>query len=249
MKTGFQIIFILISSFLFLGNGCSQRVYQNILKYDSPTPLVYEVKIDTNKINSFVATDFGTMKGQYEGEKVDLVRIGYTSSTIKKHFVFNQQISIYGGRYFVNGLGPQTGTNYTDKNYDGNKYAFGLNGSIKAGVNFNFSGFRLGLGIEPMVVSEFGEFVTFRIEASDEGIIKNDDGYFNFLITFYPYLSYEFDESKIIGLQINVGYPGGLSPIISYQSGSNIFWVGYLPGNQRLNLGYMVDFNSIKSIF
>jgi len=249
MKIYFQIMFILISSILFMGNGCSQRVYQNILKYDSPAPLVYDVKIDSNKINSFVSFDFGTMKGQYEGEKADLLRIGYTSSTTKKHFVFNQQISFYGGRYFVNGLGPRTGTNYTDKNYDGNKYALGLNGSIKAGVNFNFSGFRLGLGFEPMVISEFGEFTSFRIDASDEGIIKNDDGYFNFLLTFFPYVSYEFDENKILGIQINVGYPGGFSPILSYQTGSQIFWIGYLPDNIRVNIGYMIDFNKIKSIF
>lgn len=233
---------------LFIQNGC-KRVYYQILRIESATPLIYEVKIDTNKVNSFGGIDYAFIEGYHSGEKVNVFRLSYTSTSTRKHTINNFHLSLYSGLYQVTGLGPYTGDNYTSQNFDGYKWAFGVNASFKSGLNFNFSDFRLGIGIEPNVNLELGDYYLFRVDAENKGVIENADGVFNLFVNVFPYLSYYFNESKLVSFQFNLGYPGGISPVLSYQSGSNVFWIGYVPATIRFNVGYMLDFNSIKSKF
>lgn len=239
---------IALSVLFIFGSGC-KRAYYNLMKLDSATPLVYEVEIDTSNIKTFGGIDYGYIRGQFEGEKVDIFRVYYTSTSTKKHSIFNLQLSAYAGRYLVSGLGPYSGGNFTAINYDGYKWAYGATASFKSGINFNFSDFRLGIGLEPMFILEFGDYYSFRIDAAEQGVISNEDGFANLLVNVFPYLSYYFDKNKLIAFQISLGLPGGISPVLSYQSGSNIFWIGYIPTTIRFNVGYMKDFNSIKSQF
>ncbi len=248
MNYFFRILFTFPIILIIFQAGC-KRVYYKIIRLESSSPLIYEVKVDTNKINAFGGIDYAYIEGYYEGEKVDVIRLSYTSSITQKHTITNYHLSIYSGRYFVSGLSPRYGYNFTDIDFNGYKWAFGANASFKAGANFNFSEFRLGLGIEPNINLEFGDYYNFRKDASNTGVIENADGVFNFFVNIFPYLSYYFDDSKLMNFQLNLGYPGGISPVLSYQFGSNIFWVGYIPATIRLNIGYMMDFNSIKSQF
>lgn len=248
MKNFIQILMFVSLTFLISQNGC-KRAYYKIMRIESATPLIYEVKVDTNKINSFGGIDYASIEGYYEGEKVDVIRFSYTSTTTKKHTISNLHFSIYSGRYLVSGLNPRSGDNYTDLNFDGYKWAVGANASFKTGANFNFSDFRLGIGIEPNLDLEFGDYYLFRMDAENKGVIENSDGLINFFVNVFPYFSYYFDDSKLMSFQFNIGYPGGISPVLSYQSGSNIFWVGYIPATIRWNVGYMMDFSSIKSQF
>lgn len=66
-----KIIFysILLSSFLIVFNGCFiPRKYYDLITYNSPTPLVFEVQIDTIKINKLIGVDASFIEGEYEGE-------------------------------------------------------------------------------------------------------------------------------------------------------------------------------------
>ncbi|MGB9665222.1 MAG: hypothetical protein ACPL25_09955 [Ignavibacteria bacterium] len=219
------------------------------MRYQSATPLVYEVKADTNIINSFSGLDYAFIKGDYEGEKIEVIRFSYNAGSTKKHTISNLHFSVYGGRYLVSGLSPYTGENFTEVNYDGYKWAFGASASLKAGANFNFNDFRIGVGVEPNVNFEFGDYYSFRVNASKKGIIENGDGLITIFFNVFPYFSYYFDNDELIAFQCNLGLPGFISPILSYQSGNGIFWVEYIPPSKRIDIGYMLDFNSIKAQF
>lgn len=210
--------------------------------------MFYEVKIDTNTVRSFSGIDYSFINGDYLNEKINLIRFNYSNSKTYKHTNYNTRFSVYGGVYTVSGLGPYDGANYTGINYNGNKSAFGASFSYLGGINFNIKDFRIGLGIEPTVLLEFGEFNEFRLDAADKGIIANDDGFVNVLFSVFPFCSYYFDESKVLALQMNIGYPGGITPSISYQTGENVFWISYLPG-YRISTGYSIDFQKLVNQF
>ncbi len=227
-----------------MGNGCGKRTYYQLITYDSTLPLIYEVKRDTTAVNSFAGIDFMNYDGHYDGERINILRLSYQNSTTKKYSVTNLSFQLITGNYQVNGIDKM----YTfDSVYDGNKFGIGGRVSLSGGINFNINEFRLGLGIEPSLSFDFGNFYSFRIDAAKKGIIDNDDGFINLYLNLFPYLSIPIGNGKLINLQMNIGMPGFISPILSFQMDDYIFWAGY--NKLRINAGLSISSNLIKRAF
>lgn len=244
MKSIFLVVFTLIGSFIFMGNGCGKRTYYQLITYDAPTPLVFEVVKDTTRFNSFVGLDFMHFSNPYPDENIQIARLTYQNSNTKKFSVTNLNFQVFAGNYRVSGI---DGVYSQDSIYNGNKFGLGGRASISMGINFNIKGFRIGLGIEPSLNLDFGEYLNFRKNASNDGVIESNDDFIKLYLNIFPYLSIPFGKSTILNLQTNVGMPGGFSPIISLQVENSIVWISYL--NQRTNVGYMLNYDLVKSIF
>ncbi len=237
------IILSFIVYFIFGGNGCSTRVYDSLINYNSPTPIVYEKVSDSIKINKFVGADLRFGKGDYDKEDLALLRFAFNYVTTKENTFSNTSIIAYGGYYKVDGLGAKQGANYTDINYEGRKWGGGLLGNIKVGLNFKFTNFKLGSGIDFLAVAEIGEFLDFRNTAKELGVIDSDRGWASANFSLFLFGAYQFQNSSILSFQINLGKPGLFSPILSYQINDNVYWISY-SGN-RGNLGFMTSINKI----
>ncbi len=242
MNSKYFILIILFSSFFFLGNGCGKRTYYQLITYDSPTPLVYEVIKDTTRLSSFVGIDAMQYNGYYEDEKIQIVRLNYQYSNTKKFSVENTCFQIIAGNYKVYGI---DGNYILDSIYDGNKFGFGGRVSISGGLNFNIKGFRIGLGIEPSLNFDFGNFYSFRKNAGHLGVINSSADFIKLALNVFPYLSIPLGESSILNFQTNIGYPGFISPLLNFQFDDYILWIGYI--QDRINLGLMINYNLIKN--
>ena len=215
-----------------------------MITYDSPTPMILEVKNDSTSGNSFAGLDYMYMNGNYQGEKINIVRLSYQTSNTKKFSVTNFNFQVFYGNYLVKGID----NSYTSiKGYDGIKSGFGARASVMGGLNLNIKEFRLGLGIEPSINFDFGDYHSFRIDASEKGIIESDAGFMDFNLNIFPYISIPVSKNSLINLQMNIGFPGFISPIISLQKENYIFWAGYAV--TRVNAGLMVNYDLIKSNF
>lgn len=244
MKRKVLIPIIVFSSLFFLGNGCGKRTYYQLISYDSTLPLIYEVKRDTTTVNSFAGIDFMNYDGHNDGERINILRLSYQNSTTKKFSVTNLGFQLIAGNYKVNGIDKK----YTlDSVYDGNKFGIGGRVNLSGGLNFNIKGFRMGLGIEPSLSFDFGNFYSFRIDAAKKGVINSDGGFINLYLNLFPYLSIPIGNGKLINLQTNIGMPGFFSPILSLQMDDYIFWACY--NKARINAGLSINSDLIKSAF
>lgn len=229
--------------FIFAINGCNKRVYDALINYNSPTPIVFETITDSNKVNKFLGADIRYSKGSYADENLALLRLTFNYVTTKDHAFSNTSVIGYGGFYTVNGLGAKQGYNFTDINFDGRKWGAGLLGNIKVGINFKFTNFKLGSGIDFLAGAETGEFLDFRNSAHKLGVIESNNGWASASLSLFFFGSYKFENSSFLNLQINLGKPGFISPIISYQQKEKVFWMSYLI--DRGNLGFMTSLGSI----
>lgn len=235
---------ILLSSFFFLGNGCGKRIYYQMITYDNPTPMILEVKMDSTKGNSFAGLDYMQLNGKYPDEEINIIRLNYQTSITKKFSVTNFGVQVFAGNYLVKGI---DGKFTSDSVYDGNKFGYGGRASVMGGLNFNIKGFRLGLGFEPSISFDFGDYSTFRINASKKGIIDSDAGFIKFNLNIFPYISIPVTKSSLINLQMNIGFPGFISPIITFQHENYVVWISHT--GERINIGLMVNYDVIKSNF
>lgn len=240
----FFILFILIAFFLLSGTGCKRRYY-DLITYNSPTQIISEVVVDTQKITNFVGTDISLMKGRYNGERIFILRTNYANAVTKDHGFINIGGTVYGGFYKVSGLGPYEEENYTSTNYNGNYFGLGATANLKMGLNLKFSNFKLGIGVDLYGGLEGGEYLSFRKDAKSKGVIWGSDDPITAMINGFIFSSYRFLPSSLVNLQINLGTPGYFSPILTYQHRDNVYHLSYMPEVERVNLGFMVSLTKI----
>ncbi|MFN4111028.1 MAG: hypothetical protein ACK4G1_02040 [Ignavibacteria bacterium] len=244
MKQKVVFPLILISTFFFMGNGCGKRTYYQLIAYDSPTPIIFEVKMDSVRTNAFAGIDYMHMNGYHENEKINIVRLNYQTTNTGKFNLSNFSLQAFYGTYFVKGIDGQ----YTsDSVYDGIKSGYGARVSYTGGLNFNIKGFRLGIGVEPSVNFDFGEYYHFRTNADRKGVIESNADFIKLNLNIIPYVSIPVSGNSLINMQMNVGIPGFISPIISLQVDNQIFWAGY--NVDRMNFGLLVNWDTIRSNF
>lgn len=243
MKKIRLFIISLLVYFIFGGNGCSKRVYDALINYNSPTPILFETVSDSNKVNKFVGADLRYSKGSYLEEDLAQMRLTFNYVTTRDNAFSNTSIIGYGGFYNVDGLRAKQGENFTDINFDGRKWGGGLLGNIKVGLNFKFTDFKLGTGIDFLAGVETGEFLDFRKTAQELGVIESERNWANANFSVFLFGSYQLQNASLLNFQINLGKPGMFSPIISYQNKEKVFWISY-SGN-RGNLGFMTSLGSI----
>lgn len=243
MKKIRLLIISFLIYFIFSGNGCNKRVYDTLINYNSPTPIIFETVSDSNRVNKFLGADFRYSKGSYAHEDLAQLRLTFNYVTTKEHAFSNTSIIGYGGFYTVDGLGAKQGANFTDISFDGRKWGGGLLGNIKVGVNFKFTDFKLGAGIDFLAGVETGEFLDFRNTAKKLGVIDSDRDWASANFSLFSFCSFQLEQSSLLNIQINVGKPGFISPIISYQQKEKVFWMSY--SGDRGNLGFMTSLESI----
>ncbi len=237
------VIISFLIYFIFGGNGCNKRVYDSLINYNSPTPIIFETVSDSSRNNKFLGADFRYSKGNYAHEDLAQLRLAFNYVTTKENAFSNTSIIGYGGFYNIDGLEAKQGANFTDINFNGRKWGGGLLGNIKVGLNFKFTGFKLGAGIDFLAGVETGEFLDFRNSAQKLGVIESERGWASANFSLFSFCSFQLEQSSLLNIQINVGKPGLISPIISYQQKEKVFWVSY-SGN-RGNLGFMTSLQSI----
>jgi hypothetical protein len=229
--------------FIFGGNGCNKRVYDALINYNSPTPIIFETVSDSNRVNKFLGADFRYSQGAYANENLALLRLTFNYVSTKDHAFSNTSIIGYGGYYNVDGLGAKEGANFTDVNFNGRKWGGGLIGNIKVGLNFKFTDFKLGSGIDFSAGAETGEFLDFRSSAEELGVIESNRGWASANFNLFLFGAFKLQNSSILNLQLNIGLPGGVSPILSYQRNETILWFSYL--GDRGNVGIMKSLTSL----
>ncbi len=238
---------VLISFFIFQGNGCSGRIYRQLIQYDTPTPLLYEVNINDRKIDTFSGIDYNKEVDLYDGERVDIFRITLQKSITKKFSVVNTSFQLFTGRYIVNGIDAEYVPLSDSIKYDGSKSGWGFRISVFGGLNFNHKEFRFGAGLEPSINFDFGEYTNFRFEAEKKGIIDNAGGYMSPNLQFVLYSSTKLTERSKLNLQIGLGLPGFVNPLLALQINEHVIWTGFT--ESRVAFGYMLDINNFKKIF
>jgi hypothetical protein len=229
--------------FLFAGNGCNKRVYDSLISYNSPTPIIYETIKDSIRLNKFVGADLRYSSGNYHQEDLAMLRFTYNYVTSRKNTFSNTSLISYVGYYKIDGLAPKKENSFTDINFNGRKWGGGLLGNIKVGVNFNFTNFKLGSGIDFYAGVETGEFLDFRETAKAMGVIDSNRGWASANFNLFLFGAYKFKNLSILNLQLNLGSPGGISPILSYQNKENIYWISY--SGIGGNVGFMTSLGSI----
>jgi hypothetical protein len=230
MKKFLFLQILILSLILFSVYDC-KRAYNQLIYYDSPNPTLFEVKTNKDISNKFFGIDVMKSSGKntmgYENESISIIRLNYQKLKTNKHSFSNFNLEVYSGEYNVSGL---DGVFTQQTGYDGQKLGFGVRVSSAGGLNFNWSNFRLGLGLESSINLDFGEYLNFRINAADNGIIDNGGGLLKIYLNLFPYISIPLKELTLLNLQLNMGLPGLVSPIISTQVENYVFWMSYIPG-------------------
>lgn len=220
--------------------------------YSSPLPIVNEIDNDLDEGNKFISLDFTSSEGGYSDEFIRIVRGSFVYSNTHDHDNFNFTLFGFGGSYNVFGV-----DNYsfqTSQKLDGNKSAFGIGTDIKFALNFKINKLKLGLGLTCSAVTEFGQYTNFRSEAKKLNLINSEQTWIFVIGSGFPYLTYEFADDLLLTTQLNIGYPGFISPIISLNNENAICWINVLYSEHdqqviRTALGVMVDMNQIFNAF
>ena len=243
--------FLLIATAPFLFLGCL-RTYYPMFYYSNPLPIVHETDNNLNEGNKYLSIDFTHSEGEYSGEFNNIARVSYVYANTQIHSNYNFSLYGFGGAYKVSNLydyGEQP-----PKKFDGNKTAFGAGAEMKFTLNFKFDNVKLGFGLACALTTEFGQYTDFRMEAKKQGVIESEQGWIFVTGSGFPYLSLELTNDINLTTQLNIGYPGVISPIISLNKGNTICWINVLYNGSdesaiRTALGVMVDINQIINVF
>jgi hypothetical protein len=249
LKNYCNILLIATIPFSFL--GCL-RTYYPLYYYSNPLPIVNETDNNLNEGTKFFSLDFTHSEGEYAGEFSNIIRGNYVFANTQNHSNFNFSLYGFGGSYKVSDL-----YDYSEqplKKYDGNKTAFGAGAEMKFTLNFKFDNVKLGFGLGCALTTEFGQYTNFREEAQKHNAIDSKQGWIFVTGLGFPYLSFELADDINLTTQLNIGYPGVLSPIISLNKGNTICWINVLYNGHdktaiRTALGIMVDMNQIFQSF
>ena len=138
------------------------------------------------------------------------------------------------GNYKVSGVSPK---------FNGDKTAFGFGGNFKLAFNFTADKSKFGIGANLGLNTEFGEYYDFRKNASDAGLINNDEVVqANF--SLFPFLAFQTLTTSTLSLQVALGYPIGISPSIMISNSNISAWFSYVPDAENNS-----DFIGNKFVF
>ena len=235
--------------------GCLRTYYPAIYQ-SSSSPMVFETNNTTTESSYYHSFDLNLSKGDYENESLQLLRGSYLIVNTRDYLNTNTRLFGYGGVYNVSGIEKESG-NYQISNpekYNGSKSLFGVGGEFGLDLNFKFSSFKIGAGFTGGVTAEFGDYYTFRKAAARDGVIGSDLGLVFVTFSVFPILAYEISEKKVISGQINIGFPGFMTPSLTLNDDGTVYWISWFPDydnrqnlfGHRLTIGFMMDINKIN---
>lgn len=245
----FGRLLLAVTPFLFL--GCL-RTYYPMYYYSTPLPIVNETDNNLAEGSKFLSLDFTSSEGEHGDEFTKILKGSYVYSNTQNHSNFNFSLYGFGGSYKVSYLYDYS--LQPPKKYDGNKSAFGAGADMKFVLNFKFDKVKLGMGLACSVTTEFGKYTNFRAEAEQQNVIESKQAWIFVNGSGFPYLSFELADDMNLTAQLNIGYPGFFSPILSLNKANNICWINiiYNAHDQQLfraALGVMADMNQIFNSF
>lgn len=248
-KKYFGRLLIAVTPYLFL--GCL-RTYYPMYYYSNPLPIVNETDNNLEEGSKFLSLDFNSSEGEYDNEFTKIFKGSYVYSNTQNHSNFNFSLYGFGGSYKVSGIDNYSFLN--SEKFDGNKTAFGAGADMKFALNFKFDKVKLGAGLTFALTTEFGKYTNFREEAKKQNLIDSEQSWIFVTGSGFPYLSFELADDMNLTAQLNIGYPGFVSPILSLNKANTICWIniiynGYDEQVIRTALGVMVDVNQIFNAF
>lgn len=248
MKQLIPLIFISTSIIL---NGCL-RTYYPAIYYSSAPVMVSETNNNPELYSNYLGLDYTIGQAGYENENIQMMKLNFLMANTQDHTNFNIEGFGYTGGYRVSGLDGKF-----DANYDGDKTFVGFGADLKFSVNFKINRVKLGLGINPGLGVEFGEYYQFRKNAGSAQVIDDENSLLFFMFSFTPIISYEFTESSILSVQANAGIPGVFSPSIVFNHNRFTYWLCWLPDKRisenyygaRLTFGVMIGLQDLHLNF
>ena len=235
-----KIIYLILPILCFTTTGCLRTYYPAVYQ-TSPQPLVYE---DQDSTSHFVNAAVTVADGKYENESAYLLSGSYTTVITRDYTNFNSRFYGYTGWYNVSGINTK---------FDGTKSVFGLGGEINGSLNFKIGNFKLGIGASAGVAGELGGYYNFVKDAAGENLIKDDRKIVFITFSAYPVLAMQISDNSILSLQMSVGIPGFISPLLTYNNNGMVYWLSFLSGEHgdensvlhRVVLGFMIDINKL----
>lgn len=245
MKNIVAICILVIASILF--SGCL-RTYYPVSSLNSAPPIATKLDYSDDQNSDFISASTTFGNAEYEKEKFKLLKFSYIIANTGDHYIFNLEGFGQVGSYNVVGL---------NENFDGEKSFYGFGASASALINFKFENVKLGVGTNLGFGFELGEFYNFRKQAQKENIISDSDNYVFPMVSAFPYISYQFNESTSISSQINIGTPGFINPIIQLNKEYFSLWINWVPNRlswnkattERISVGVMVNVGSSGLLF
>ncbi|MCX8011274.1 MAG: hypothetical protein N3A61_08980 [Ignavibacteria bacterium] len=232
----------LISLFL---AGCLRSYWPAVSMSKAPG-VILDTDYGPDKSTLYLGLDYCKAHHNYDYESNHIVRVQLSEVITRKYTNFNGGIFAYSGMYKVSGV---------NQKYDGWKTFFGAGPQCSFNVNFNIDGFRAGLGFYAASYLELGEYKNFRVNSAEEGVTDSHTNLLNVLFSLYPIFSYEITSDKIVTLQCNLGLPGAISPILSYNNSGDYYWLSLMPyqsENEKgfsFALGAAFNFEKVKGLF
>lgn len=235
-----SILFIYMLMVISLLNAGCLRTYYPVSSLSSAPAVAAKLNYSNNNGADFLSASATFGNAEYEKEKFNLLKFSYIFTNTGDHYIFNFEGFGQSGSYNVVGL---------NEKYDGEKsfYGFGANASIV--VNLKFEKFKLGIGTNLGAGIELGQFYDFRVQAKKENIISDSDNYIFPMLSVFPYISYQFNESTSVSSQINIGAPGFINPIFQLNKEYFSLWCNWMPNQlswdkattQRISVGIMIN--------
>jgi len=217
--------------------------------------MIFETNNFTKESAAFSGADFTISKGGYENESLQLLKGAYLIANTHDYVNTNTKLFGYFGNYTVSGIEKYDYTNHFSAvpKYNGSKNFFGAGGEFGVNLNFKISSVKFGVGLTGGLATEFGEYTSFRKAASKEGLIESKVEPLFFTFSVFPILAYEISDMMVVSAQMNVGFPGFISPSIAFNNDNSVYWVSWLPDldnsgdilGHRISAGFMVEINKI----
>lgn len=224
-----RLLAFIVVSILF--SGCL-RTYYPLFYGSKATPMIFQPANSVNETQIFYGGDITLANGWYENESLALLKGSYSTAKTRDYSNFNSRLFGYAATYKAVGVYSYDYVNnfYTEISRNGTFSGIGFGGELGYNINFKFWALKAGLGLSIGAATEFGSYYNWRKNADKDGIIDSEDGWIFLYLSMFPVLAYEISEKRVISLQVNIGYPGLLSPSLAYNLNGKIFWLSYVPG-------------------
>ena len=235
--------------------GCLRTYYPAVYQ-SSASPMVFETNNSTTESCKYQSVDLTLSKGDYENESLQLLRGSYLIVNTSDYVNTNTRLFGYGGIYNVSGVEKYYGNFAVSypKEFNGSKSFFGAGGEFGLNFNFKIYSLKIGVGLTAGLVFEFGEYYNFREKAVSEGLISSKQDLVFFTVSGFPILAYEISEKTVISSQLNIGFPGFMSPSLVLNDDGSVYWLSWFPDfddrnnvlGRRLSIGFMMDVNKFN---
>ena len=250
-----RYLFILSIITPILFTGCLRTYYPAVYQ-SSASPMVFETNNAATESGKYQSVDLTISKGDYKNESLQLLRGSYLIVNTREYLNTNTRLFGYGGIYNVAGVEKYDGNFVVSypKEFNGSKSFLGAGGEFGLNLNFKIYALKIGVGFTAGFTAELGDYYNFRKKAASQGLIKSEQGFVFLSFTAFPILAYEISEKTVISSQLNIGFPGFISPSLILNNDGSVYWLSWFPDSDdrnnilghRLSIGFITEVNKFN---